>query len=172
MICINLIDRRILQERERKRLWRLNNPDKMRECRRIWQKSNPEKSRDACNKFYASNSEEQTERSKRWQKDNPELASATRHRRRARLLGNGGSFTAAEFIELKRRFGNQCLCCHRTESHLLELGLTLTPDHVIPLVRGGTNDIENIQPLCHGKGGCNNHKHAKYIDYRLEGLCV
>lgn len=39
----------------------------------------------------------------------------------------------------------------------------LTPDHVVPLSRGGTNYIDNIQPLC---GPCNSQKHAKTIDFR------
>jgi hypothetical protein len=171
MIHINLLDKKILQERERRRRWRLNNPEKAQACRRSWQKSNPEKGRAACNKFYANNTEEQLERSKQWQRNNPEIARATRHRRRARILGNGGSFTASQFVQLKNHFGNVCLCCRRTEFQLLELGLTLVPDHVLPISKGGSNDISNIQPLCHGRDGCNLHKHAKHIDYRTEGMC-
>jgi hypothetical protein len=32
---------------------------------------------------------------------------------------------------------------------------------------GGLDSIENIQPLCHGKGSCNLFKHAKTIDYLI-----
>jgi 5-methylcytosine-specific restriction endonuclease McrA len=42
--------------------------------------------------------------------------------------------------------------------------MLLTPDHVVPLIRGGRNDIANIQPLCFD---CNRQKHTDIADYRL-----
>ncbi len=38
-------------------------------------------------------------------------------------------------------------------------------DHVVPLTKGGTDDIGNIQPLC---GACNRKKFVAIIDYRLD----
>lgn len=77
------------------------------------------------------------------------------HRRRARLLGNGGAFTAKQWLALKAKHGHLCLCCRKHRK--------LEPDHVVPLCKGGRNDIKNIQPLC---GTCNRRKAAKHIDYR------
>ena len=37
----------------------------------------------------------------------------------------------------------------------------LTVDHVVPISKGGSNDISNIQPLC---CNCNSKKNAKQID--------
>ena len=37
-------------------------------------------------------------------------------------------------------------------------------DHVVPLTRGGTDDIGNIQPLC---GACNRKKFVDTIDFRV-----
>ncbi len=54
--------------------------------------------------------------------------------------GNGGSFTWDEFLLVCAVYGNRCLKCGFTGK--------LSPDHVTPLFRGGSNNIDNIQPLC------------------------
>jgi 5-methylcytosine-specific restriction endonuclease McrA len=82
---------------------------------------------------------------------------AAKNRRKARLRGNGGSFTGTEFRELCEKFGNQCLSCG-------VVGVDLTVDHVLPLSKGGRNEISNIQPLCHA---CNVKKGDQMIDYRI-----
>ena len=54
----------------------------------------------------------------------------------------------------------QCKCCGKTnrETHL-------TIDHIIPLARGGQNDISNLQTLCRT---CNQRK-KHYLDPRFRG---
>jgi 5-methylcytosine-specific restriction endonuclease McrA len=52
----------------------------------------------------------------------------------------------------------QCQSCGQTD---LETNLTI--DHIIPLARGGQNDISNLQTLC---CKCNQRKTDK-IDYRF-----
>ena len=78
------------------------------------------------------------------------------HNRRARIHGNGGTHTAAEWKALKEKYGNMCLRCKATN-------IRLTKDHVLPISLGGSNSIDNIQPLCLS---CNSTKHDKHIDYR------
>lgn len=83
---------------------------------------------------------------------------AKRHERRARLVKVGGSYSEIEWENLKKKYGYTCLCCKKSEP---EIKLTL--DHVIPIVKGGVNSIENIQPLCKS---CNSKKHIDETDYR------
>lgn len=80
-------------------------------------------------------------------------------RRRVKKLGNGGRHTRLDWEELKRRYRNTCPCCLRKEPEI-----RLTEDHILPVVRGGTDDISNIQPLCRN---CNSRKQTKLITYNL-----
>jgi 5-methylcytosine-specific restriction endonuclease McrA len=78
--------------------------------------------------------------------------------RRDRKKGAEGSYTTAEWVSLKARYSYRCLCCGEREPDI-----KLTVDHVQPISKGGSNTIDNIQPLC---GSCNARKNARHIDYR------
>ena len=68
-----------------------------------------------------------------------------------------GSYTFGEWELLKKQYGYTCPCCGKSEPEI-----QLTEDHIIPLSRGGSNYLENIQPLCRS---CNAKKHTKIIKY-------
>jgi len=78
--------------------------------------------------------------------------------RRARKLQAIGSHTDKEWQELKVFYNFTCLRCGKQEPEI-----KLTRDHVIPLIQGGADSIDNIQPLC---AQCNSKKNNKHIDYR------
>lgn len=130
---------------------------KGREQRAKWRAANPEKVREANHRAYAKHPEKYLDKQRRWYKANPDKVVAYRHARRAREQA-GGTFTAAEWQALKVFYDFTCLRCGAQEPEI-----KLTPDHVKPLVGGGSNAIDNIQPLC---GSCNNRKSTKEIDYR------
>ncbi len=135
------------KRREVQRKWRQQNPDKASECTMLWQKRHLDRVRAARRK---------------WGHVNLDKLRAYNHKRRDRTKG---SWTVKEWQALKRGYGNRCVGCWKYELQLLILGCMLVPDHIVPLSKGGLNDITNLQPLCHGKGGCNNKKGNKYYDF-------
>lgn len=94
---------------------------------------------------------------KRWLEKNPNFQMLAVIRRRARKRNAEGSFTAGEWETLKKQYGFTCPCCKKQESEI-----HLTVDHIIPLIKGGSNYIENIQPLCRL---CNSIKSSKIIKF-------
>lgn len=67
-----------------------------------------------------------------------------------------GTHTKAEFEAMKLEFGNRCVRCWETFSHL-------DRDHIIPIYQGGSDSIENIQPLC---AWCNTGKGSENFDWK------
>jgi 5-methylcytosine-specific restriction endonuclease McrA len=133
--------------RSYKATWKRNNPgcwkrDAKASARAsAWTKRNPEKHRDHV---------------QAWRKRTPDLQTSYIHKRRAKKLNaHGGHFTGPEWAALKERWGNVCLSCRKRRM--------LTPDHVIPLCDGGSDGIDNIQPLCRN---CNSRKWRRHTDYR------
>ena len=90
------------------------------------------------------------ERHPNWKGGKQLQASRNRH---AHERAMNGLHTGAEWQELKLRYGNKCAYCGTPESIA-----PLTKDHVYPVSKGGTDFINNIQPLCKR---CNSRKKNK-----------
>lgn len=91
-----------------------------------------------------------------WAKNNPDKAKACRDHsnlmRRGRIHGASGTHTKAQRTYLRATYLGRCAYCF--DSNATDF------DHVVPLARGGANDIANIVPACEQ---CNASKGAKSL---------
>lgn len=76
-------------------------------------------------------------------------------RRRNMQRGNGGQYELEDWQALVEFTGDYCPACGKRRK--LEL------DHVVPVSKGGSSSLTNIQPLCRR---CNASKGDETIDYR------
>jgi len=129
---------------EYNREWAKNNPDKVRKYKKDYLSNNPEKRKASVRKYDKTH---RKEHNIYW------------HKRRAIVNNLKEHFTLLEWETLKEKWQYTCLACGKQEPEI-----KLTPDHMIPIIKGGENGIDNIQPLCFQ---CNRRKNTKIIDYRL-----
>lgn len=70
-----------------------------------------------------------------------------------------GKHTLQEWLALVRFCGSRCVKCGATNRRI-------TKDHIIPVALGGSDRIDNLQPLC---WECNSAKNLRAVDYRPTG---
>ena len=109
-----------------------------------------DKNRIYASAYYLRNRQKQYLYTKKWRERNRARSVHQVVTRMARVRGANGSHTFQEWLDVKERFGFRCASCNRHESEM-----KLTRDHIIPITKGGSNYISNIQPLC---GPCNSRK--------------
>ena len=85
---------------------------------------------------------------KNYCKKNPENIAHLKARRYARERMALGSHSLYDWNKLKEKYNQKCANCGKNEK--------LTKDHIVPLSKGGSDFISNIQPLCKS---CNSRKH-------------
>jgi len=127
-----------------------------RELNKKWKDQNQEKSQQISRNWKANNKERKKEVDKKWTQDNPEKVRERDRRRRARkydAIKNASIKVTHEDIELlKKTFNESCAYCGSTDKP--------TIDHIVPLAKGGTHEIENLLPCCRF---CNSSKHCSPI---------
>lgn len=166
--------------------WKRENPDKYRAAIKRWEEENAEKHLAHCKAYRETNKDRRRAATMAWReankdrvlsgvrayhKANPELVARVKAdwaeknaehelerkrlltaKRRAQKRGSVGSYTADQIQDLLAAQKCRCANC------LVSIRDGYDIDHVVPLARGGSNDIRNIQLLC---GLCNRRKAAK-----------
>lgn len=169
--CVVCMADRVAAARASKPKGRIGRPPipvELQKARRKAQRSaNVERYRQYQNKYYANNKAKIAEKKLEWWKANPEAVSAIMrrwrlahpetvrahdHARRSREAKAEGSYTGDE---LKRLYELQKGCCAGCRARLNK---KYHADHIVPIARGGSNYITNIQLLCKT---CNLRKHAR-----------
>lgn len=125
-----------------------------------WRKENTEYNAARCKKWLKENEDHikewRVEYSKKYRSVNKDKIYSYVRKYRNVKLNAQGQHSENEWMRLVRLYNNLCLACGKTN-------IVLTRDHIIPLSKGGSDYIWNIQPLCQS---CNSKKHVKKIDYR------
>lgn len=110
------------------RAWHASHDAEWRETKRQWGLRNRDRKREALRAFY---------------RRNPLAATVYSNRRRLAKLTNsrGNGPTDRDLARLIWRFDGACAYCGVVPEKL-------HIDHVVPLARGGSNDIGNLLPAC------------------------
>lgn len=153
-------NKEILKEKHRNYYYA--NQEQILDRAKVYQQKNKPKLNLKSRKYHWANRERILPLKREYYSAHLDHASVKRSRYRATKFGCEGSHTVEEWKYIKEINGNKCLKCGRTEPEI-----KLSVDHIIPLSRGGTDNIGNIQPLCLS---CNKRKFTKIEDYRSRRL--
>jgi len=139
--------------RAMERAWATANPDRVQAARQRYADTHPyaDTRRDYFRKRYQQHGQRLRLQHQQYQKAN-RAAGALKVRRYRALKGHK---RIRGWPALRAWFGECCLCCGATRR--------IEADHVIPLAKGGTDTLANLQPLCRS---CNASKATQTIDYR------
>ena len=109
-----------------------------RERGKKYREKNRDKKISACNAWHYKNKD----RAKKYRQDRSYIYRIHAQNRRARIYESGGSFTVEQINSLKKTQKHKCINCKKS------IKIDMHIDHIIPIAKGGSNDIKNIQLLC------------------------
>ncbi len=140
--------------RARDAKYRQKNRVRIRECQRAWEgkEENKEKKKKWGQAYRAKYPERERQRAQRRRDANPAKFRAYAAARRARKRKAEGTYTEMDVERISRLQKCRCAICRTS----LKRGYHI--DHIVPLIRGGTNWPSNIQMLCQR---CNQRKSGR-----------
>lgn len=130
--------------------WRSKNPEKYRESNRRFYFKNTEKFAAWRKKNREENRGREQARYHKYYQEHKDQAKNRLNTRRSRIQNNGAFLVLEK--EILRLYRSKCVACGSNEN--------ITMDHIIPIARGGTHGIGNLQPLCLS---CNLSKSTKFM---------
>lgn len=133
-----------------------------RKASRNWKANNRERNKEITDNWYQTHKAERSKYNREYGQANHDGVLERSRKKRAKSYGLNEHFTESEFTEKFNALGRKCYYCGKilTEENV-------TRDHYIPLVKGGTDDIDNIVPCCQH---CNSTKRNQMPDEFIELL--
>jgi len=132
------------------RQYRKDNREKLVENIREYNKTHKEENKQRTSNYRKNNPEKVRQTKANYRKNNPEAVQKHRMTRRARKAQNGVFKVSNK--ELGKLMNSPCVMCGSTQQ--------ITIDHIIPIARGGTHSVGNLQTLCKK---CNSSKQDKVM---------
>jgi len=134
--------------------WRKKNKEKVVLDAKRWAKENPEKYAESKARTIAKNPEKyrrlHAARQSRYRSNHPDRKARIDRARYARVRMAPGEYSESKWLQRVEYHGWKCFYCK------VKLNKnTLTQDHAIPLIRGGSNHAANLLPACRS---CNSKK--------------
>lgn len=145
------------KKRESDKRFRETHSDYLRETKRAYSANNRERLNQQSAERAKNNKERRNAIVRSYRNRNLEAFQVKKARERARKANANGDCTTEEWKAILNRYAPDGICpaCGKVRP--------LTLDHVVPMALGGTNNPDNLQPLCNQ---CNATKGQKTTDYR------
>ena len=137
------------------RKWYKNNVELVNSRTREWKKSHAEKVNASCRKWAKNNPEKKKAGVRKWQSDNPERVKVYAAKSHAKRKGAGPTH-GADWHYVRDHWQDKCAYC----GHKCVGKGALHFDHIVPVVSGGTNSLNNLTIACKH---CNSSKSDKEV---------
>lgn len=138
---------------EAKRKWLHDNPEKARAACVRWRAKNRDTARRLCEAWRKNNPDKQKQAMDRWKAANKVKLRFHEKLKRYRRRKVVGTHTFAEWQHVIAYFSGCCAYC-------LQPMKVITKDHLIPIIAGGSNDVNNLVPACQL---CNSRKRTRSL---------
>lgn len=116
--------------------YREKNKDKMKEYNKNYYENNADKIKE----YRENNKDKIKESRKKYLENNKDKIKGYIHKRRSLKLGNGGSYTKAQWLDTLEYFDYKCAYTGECIKHNCHV------EHIVPLSKGGTSYIWNLVP--------------------------
>ena len=107
---------------------------------KVCDKKHREKNKDKMKEYNKNYYENNKDKIKEYRENNKDKMKGYVHKRRALELGNGGSYTKAQWLDTLEYFDYKCAYTGECIKHNCHV------EHIVPLSKGGTSYIWNLVP--------------------------